>query len=172
MCDAKEVKCGDPKLIVTLGSLPVDVEELLLSSAGIDALAQAVPGVMGSPGAAGEEGVGLELGLEPGDVRGGGSDGRGGGSCGGSGDGCGGVGGGRRAGAEVPRGGRGGRGERGEDEEDEQRGGGEQQQQRRHGEKPQPRRGGARRQRHRRRKRGLGVVRKIGISRLEVRCYC
>jgi len=87
--------------------IPVDVEELLLAGAGVDALAQAVPGVVGA--AAGEEeGVGRELGLEPGDVRGGGGDGRGGGSDGGGGDRGGGVGGGGRAGAEVRGGGGGG----------------------------------------------------------------
>ena len=124
MCSGKELKCGDLKQMVTLGFLPVDVEELLLASAGIDALAQTVPGVVGGRGAAGEEGVGRELGLEPGDVRRGGGDGRGGGRGGGRRDGGGGVSGGGRAGAEVRGGGRGGRGERGEDEEYEQRGGG------------------------------------------------
>lgn len=84
--------------------VPVDVEELLLAGAGVDSLAQSVPGVVGGRSAVGEvEGVRRELVLKPGDVsrRGGDRWVRGGG--GGSGDGCGGVGGGRwRAGAEVP----------------------------------------------------------------------
>lgn len=130
--------------------VPVDVEELLLAGAGVDALAEAVPGVV--PGGCEKEGerVGGELRLEPGDVVGGGGDGRGGGGGGGGGDAGGGVGGdGVGAGAEVgARGGGRGRGEAREEEEDEKRGAGEQQEQRRHRE--QPRRGAARRQeRHR-----------------------
>jgi hypothetical protein len=70
-------------------SVPVDVEELLVAGPGVDSLAQAVPGVVGAVGEV--EGVGRELGLEPGDVCRGCGDGR---------MGCGG--GGRwRAGAEV-----------------------------------------------------------------------
>lgn len=82
--------------------VPVDVEELLLAGAGVDALAEAVPGVV--PGGCEKEGerVGGELRLEPGDVVGGGGDGRGGGGGGGGGDAGGGVGGdGVGAGAEV-----------------------------------------------------------------------
>lgn len=123
--------------------VPVEVEELPLAGAGIDALAEFVPGVAGGEEG---EGVGGELRLEPGDVVGGGGDGGRGGSGGGGGDAGGGVGGdGVGAGAEVgPGGGGGGR----EEEEDEERGGGEQEEQCRHGE--QPRRGAAaRRERHR-----------------------
>jgi hypothetical protein len=99
-------------------SVPVDVEELLVAGPGVDSLAQAVPGVVGAVGEV--EGVGRELGLEPGDVCRGCGDGR---------MGCGG--GGRwRAGAEVAGGRGGGRGQRGEGEEYEQRCG--------HCEHPQP----------------------------------
>lgn len=88
-----------------MGLIPVDVEELLLAGAGVDALAEAVPCVVGGEE---REGVGGELRLEPGDVGGGGGDGRRGGGGGGGGDGSGGVRGGRgRAGAEVRGGGRG-----------------------------------------------------------------
>lgn len=132
--------------------LPVEVEELPLAGAGVDALAEFVPGVAGGEEG---EGVGGELRLEPGDVVGGGGDGGRGGGGGGGGDAGGGVGGdGVGAGAEVgPGGGGGGR----EEEEDEERGGGEQEEQRRHGE--QPRRGAAaRRERHRSPRGGSGMV--------------
>ena len=137
--------------------IPVDVEELLLAGAGIDALAEAVPGVGGGEEG---EGVGGELRPEPGDVVGGGGDGGRGGGGGGGGDAGGGVGGdGVGAGAEVgPCGGGGG----GEEEEDEERSAGEQEEQRRH--RQQPRRGAAaRRERHRGERRawigdGVGMV--------------
>jgi hypothetical protein len=58
-------------------SIPVDVEKLLVAGPGVDSLAQAVPSVVGGRSAVGDvEGVGSELGLEPGHVCRGCGDGR------------------------------------------------------------------------------------------------
>jgi hypothetical protein len=99
----KNPKCGDLKLRTFMLSIPVNVEELLLAGAGVDPLAQAVPGAVGGRSAVGEvEGVGSELGLEPRNVCGGCGDGRMGGGGGGV------AGGWSRAVTEVACGGGGG----------------------------------------------------------------